>query len=80
MTFGVKVSQLQLLQQISNCQCPIIWTFGLFIYSTKACLRGKMPPRLGHLATSSEVTGSENFRILELADNALFKMVRFVVL
>jgi hypothetical protein len=28
---------------------------GLFIYSTKACLRVKTPPRLGHLAPASEV-------------------------
>jgi hypothetical protein len=30
---------------------------GLFIYSTKACLHGKTPPRLGHLAPTSEVAG-----------------------
>jgi hypothetical protein len=30
---------------------------GLFIYSVKTCLRGKTPPRLGHLAPASEVTG-----------------------
>jgi hypothetical protein len=28
---------------------------GLFIYLTKACLRGKTPSRLGHLAPASEV-------------------------
>jgi hypothetical protein len=28
--------------------CSSIDTFGLFIYSTKKCLRGKTPPRLGH--------------------------------
>jgi hypothetical protein len=32
-------------------------TYVLFIYSAKACLRGKTPPRLGHLAPASEVTG-----------------------
>jgi hypothetical protein len=31
--------------------------YGLFIYSTKACLRGKTPPRLGHFAPASEVAG-----------------------
>jgi hypothetical protein len=30
-------------------------TNGLFIYSAKTCLRGKTPPRLGHLAPASEV-------------------------
>jgi hypothetical protein len=45
----------------------------LFIYSAKACLRGKTPPRLGHLAPAFEVTG-------EKADHDLFKMVRYVLL
>jgi hypothetical protein len=35
----------------------ILYTYGLFIYSTKACLRGKKLPRLGHLAPASEVAG-----------------------
>jgi hypothetical protein len=33
------------------------YDYVLFIYSAKACLCGKTPPRLGHLATASEVTG-----------------------
>jgi hypothetical protein len=56
----------------------------LFIYSAKACLREKTPPRLGHLAPASEVTGSRTYlTILELADrpgHALFKIVRYVLL
>jgi hypothetical protein len=40
-----------LLLQILKVCC------GLFIYSAKTCLRGKTPPRLGHLAPASEVAG-----------------------
>jgi hypothetical protein len=42
---------------------PKVATFGLFIYSTKACLRGKEPPRLGHLAPASEVAGGQYLTI-----------------
>jgi hypothetical protein len=49
--------------------------------SAKTCLRGKTPPRLGHLAPASVVAGglTSSF-ILELADHALFKMVIYVLL
>jgi hypothetical protein len=40
------------LLRAARCVLSII---GLFIYSTKACLRGKTPPRLGHLAPASVV-------------------------
>jgi hypothetical protein len=52
-------------------------TNGLFIYSTKACLRGKTPPGLGHLALASEVAGRHTYlTILKGALSANSKMVR----
>jgi hypothetical protein len=49
----------------------------LFIYSAKACLRGKT-----RLASSSGLRGHKRtyLTILESADHALFKMVRYVLL
>jgi hypothetical protein len=38
-------------------------TLGLFIYSTKTCLRGKTPPHLGHLAPASEVAGGHTLPV-----------------
>jgi hypothetical protein len=42
---------------IKNCKYLTIHTCGVFIYSAKTCLCGKMSPHIGHLATSSDVAG-----------------------
>jgi hypothetical protein len=43
-------------------------TNGLFIYWTKTCLRGKTPPRLGHLAPASEGQPSTRTHICCFSD------------
>jgi hypothetical protein len=60
------------LSEVQNWSLNYVWTrFECFkvqnanltttIYLTKTCLRGKTPPRIGHLAPASEVAGGLPF-------------------